>query len=78
MFNSIYVCFKGTRKLENRLMTVKDNFSTKDVETTCGSNMLKGYVPPFNATAIQKLLDAGAVMLGKTNMDEFGMVLIPN
>lgn len=55
-------------------MTVKDNFVTKDIETTCGSKVLMEYIPPFNATVVQKLLDAGTVLLGKTNMDEFGMV----
>jgi aspartyl-tRNA(Asn)/glutamyl-tRNA(Gln) amidotransferase subunit A len=54
-------------------MTVKDNFSTKSIETTCGSIMLQSYKPPFNATVVDKLLDSGAIMLGKTNMDEFGM-----
>ncbi|XP_020667795.3 glutamyl-tRNA(Gln) amidotransferase subunit A, mitochondrial isoform X1 [Pogona vitticeps] len=52
---------------------VKDNFSTAGIETTCASNMLKGYIPPYNATVVQKLLDQGAVLLGKTNLDEFAM-----
>ncbi|KAJ7341807.1 hypothetical protein JRQ81_007076 [Phrynocephalus forsythii] len=54
-------------------VAVKDNFSTAGIETTCASNMLKGYIPPFNATVVQKLLDQGAVLLGKTNLDEFAM-----
>ncbi|XP_032264033.1 glutamyl-tRNA(Gln) amidotransferase subunit A, mitochondrial [Phoca vitulina] len=54
-------------------VAVKDNFSTSGIETTCASNMLKGYVPPYNATVVQKLLDKGAVLLGKTNLDEFAM-----
>ncbi|XP_001512042.2 glutamyl-tRNA(Gln) amidotransferase subunit A, mitochondrial isoform X1 [Ornithorhynchus anatinus] len=53
--------------------SVKDNFSTAGIETTCASNMLKGYVPPYNATVVQKLLDQGAVLMGKTNLDEFAM-----
>ncbi|KAK3537354.1 hypothetical protein QTP70_008784 [Hemibagrus guttatus] len=53
--------------------SVKDNFCTKKVETTCGSRMLRGYFPPFNATVVQKLLEQGAVLVGKTNMDEFAM-----
>uniref|UniRef100_A0A8C7YKH3 Glutaminyl-tRNA amidotransferase subunit QRSL1 n=1 Tax=Oryzias sinensis TaxID=183150 RepID=A0A8C7YKH3_9TELE len=52
---------------------VKDNFCTKNVRTTCASRMLKDYLPPFNATVVQKLLDQGAVLMGKTNMDEFAM-----
>ena len=52
---------------------IKDVLSTKDVETTCGSKMLKGYKPIFSATVIEKLAAAGMVMLGKLNMDEFAM-----
>ncbi|XP_069743589.1 glutamyl-tRNA(Gln) amidotransferase subunit A, mitochondrial isoform X3 [Narcine bancroftii] len=54
-------------------VAVKDNFSTAGIETTCASNMLKGYVPPFNATVVQRLLDQGAILMGKTNLDEFAM-----
>lgn len=54
-------------------LAIKDVLSTKDVETTCASKILKGYHPVFNATAVQRLLDAGMVMLGKLNMDEFAM-----
>ncbi|XP_029801075.1 glutamyl-tRNA(Gln) amidotransferase subunit A, mitochondrial isoform X2 [Suricata suricatta] len=54
-------------------IAVKDNFSTSGIETTCASNMLKGYVPPYNATVVQRLLDQGAVLMGKTNLDEFAM-----
>ena len=52
---------------------VKDNYSTKDVLSTGSSNTLKNYVPFFTATVVQKLLDAGAIMAGKTALDEFGM-----
>ncbi|XP_070352687.1 glutamyl-tRNA(Gln) amidotransferase subunit A, mitochondrial isoform X2 [Equus asinus] len=54
-------------------IAVKDNFSTSGIETTCASNMLRGYVPPYNATVVQKLLDQGALLMGKTNLDEFAM-----
>lgn len=54
-------------------MAIKDVLSTEGIETTCGSKILKGYVPLFNATAVQRLMDAGMVMLGKVNMDEFAM-----
>jgi aspartyl-tRNA(Asn)/glutamyl-tRNA(Gln) amidotransferase subunit A len=52
---------------------VKDNFSTKDVETTAASKILKGYIPPYDGTVVQLLKDAGAVILGKGNLDEFAM-----
>ena len=52
---------------------VKDNFSTKDVETTAASNILKGYIPPYDGTAVSNLKEAGAVILGKGNLDEFAM-----
>ena len=52
---------------------VKDNFSTKDILTTGSSNTLNNYVPIFNATAVEKLLNAGAVITNKTVLDEFGL-----
>lgn len=54
-------------------LAVKDVLCTAGVQTTCGSRILEGYIPPFNATAVQRLFDAGAVLLGKTNTDEFAM-----
>ncbi|KAH8947528.1 hypothetical protein BDL97_11G046600 [Sphagnum fallax] len=52
---------------------VKDNLCTRDMPSTGGSQILKGYCPPYDATAVCKLREAGAVLVGKTNMDEFGM-----
>ncbi len=52
---------------------MKDAISTRGVRTTCSSKILENYVPQYNATVTQKLADSGAVLLGKTNMDEFGM-----
>ena len=52
---------------------IKDLISTKGIPTTCCSRMLESYVPPYNATAVSRLLEQGAVILGKGNMDEFGM-----
>jgi aspartyl-tRNA(Asn)/glutamyl-tRNA(Gln) amidotransferase subunit A len=52
---------------------MKDILCTKGVETTCGSQILKGFVPPYNATAISKLNKCGYVHLGRINMDEFAM-----
>lgn len=52
---------------------MKDCISTRGVRTTCSSKILENYVPQYNATVTNKLADAGAVLIGKTNMDEFGM-----
>lgn len=54
-------------------VAVKDNLATLHLPTTCGSRILEGYVAPFEATAVTRLRAAGAVIVGKTNMDEFAM-----
>jgi aspartyl-tRNA(Asn)/glutamyl-tRNA(Gln) amidotransferase subunit A len=51
--------------------SLKDNFSTKGIRTTASSKVLENYIPPFESTVSQKLLEAGAVLLGKTNLDAF-------
>ena len=59
--------------LEGIPMTLKDNISTKGIETTCASKILTGYKPIYDATVYELLQEQGVVMLGKTNMDEFAM-----
>jgi aspartyl-tRNA(Asn)/glutamyl-tRNA(Gln) amidotransferase subunit A len=61
------------RPLEGLPLAIKDLFCTKGVRTTAGSRILANFVPPYESTITQNLWDAGAVMLGKVNMDEFAM-----
>ncbi|KAI9005482.1 amidase signature enzyme [Phycomyces nitens] len=59
--------------LDGMTIGIKDNFCTLTLPTTCGSAMLKEFVSPFDATVVRLLKDAGGLLIGKTNMDEFGM-----
>ncbi|CAH1798273.1 unnamed protein product [Owenia fusiformis] len=61
------------RTLEGIPVAVKDNFCTTGVKTSCSSHMLNNFYPPYNATVVQKFIDNGAYVMGKTNMDEFAM-----
>lgn len=59
--------------LAGQPIAVKDNFCVVGMQTSCGSRILGDYHPPYNATVIQRLIDAGSVIIGKTNCDEFAM-----
>ena len=61
------------RALEGIPITLKDVFCTRDLPTTAGSKILEGYVPPYDATVTHRLRDAGAIVLGKVDLDEFAM-----
>lgn len=61
------------KKMSGVVMSIKDAFCTKDIKTTCGSKMLHNFIPQYESTTTQRLLDAGSIIIGKTNMDEFSM-----
>lgn len=71
--NAIVSLGEPSSPVDGKLVAVKDNICTRQLPTTCGSAFLQNYTSPFNATVVELLEKAGAVVAGKTNLDEFGM-----
>jgi len=64
---------RNVGRLAGVTVALKDNMCTRGVATTCSSTILEGWIPPYDGTVVRRLADAGAVVVGKTNLDEFAM-----
>ncbi len=64
---------RNVGRLAGVTVALKDNMCTRGVATTCSSKILEGWIPPYDGTVVRRLADAGAVVVGKTNLDEFAM-----
>ena len=71
--NAAFAAGEDHGPLQGIPLAVKDNMTTRGMETTAGSKILSGYIPPYDSTVVQRLAAQHAVVVGKTNLDEYAM-----